>query len=76
MAEVAGQWRDKVKQRYHKMSDRRRFWERAFNGLFASQMAAGNVNEARRTLDRELENTSDNQGEITLVGAGPATAVC
>lgn len=71
MAEVAGQWRDKVKQRYHKMSDRRRFWERAFNGLFASQMAAGNVNEARRTLDRELENTSDNQGEITLVGAGP-----
>ncbi|MDI9726321.1 siroheme synthase, partial [Acinetobacter baumannii] len=53
MAEVAGQWRDKVKQRYHKMSDRRRFWERAFNGLFASQMAAGNVNEARRTLDRE-----------------------
>jgi len=71
MAEVAGQWRDKVKQRYHSMSERRRFWERAFNGLFASQMSAGNVNEARRTLDRELENSSDNQGEITLVGAGP-----
>ena len=71
MADVAGQWRDKVKQRYRRMSDRRRFWERAFNGLFASQMAAGNVNEARQTLDRELENSSDNQGEITLVGAGP-----
>lgn len=71
MAEVAGQWRDKVKQRYRQMSERRRFWERAFNGLFASQMAAGNVNEARRTLDRELEHDSDNQGEITLVGAGP-----
>ena len=71
MADVAGQWRDKVKQRYRKMSERRRFWERAFNGLFASQMAAGNVNEARRTLDRELENSNDNQGEITLVGAGP-----
>ncbi|ERK12503.1 Siroheme synthase [Pantoea sp. AS-PWVM4] len=71
MAEVAGQWRDKVKQRYRQMSERRRFWERAFNGLFASQMAAGNVNEARRTLDRELEDDSDNQGEITLVGAGP-----
>ncbi|ORM66494.1 uroporphyrinogen-III C-methyltransferase [Pantoea rodasii] len=71
MAEVAGQWRDKVKQRYHSMSERRRFWERAFNGLFASQMSAGNVNEARRTLDRELKNDSDNQGEITLVGAGP-----
>ena len=74
MALVAGQWRDKVKQRYHQMSERRRFWERAFNGLFASQMAAGNVNEARRTLDRELENDSDNQGEITLVGAGPGDA--
>ncbi|MEG3126919.1 siroheme synthase CysG [Pantoea cypripedii] len=74
MAVVAGQWRDKVKQRYRQMSERRRFWERAFNGLFASQMAAGNVNEARRTLDRELENDSDNQGEITLVGAGPGDA--
>ncbi|MDI9223761.1 siroheme synthase CysG [Pantoea sp. EA-12] len=71
MAEVAGQRRDKVKQRYRSMSERRRFWERAFNGLFASQMSAGNVNEARRTLDRELENNTDNQGEITLVGAGP-----
>jgi uroporphyrin-III C-methyltransferase / precorrin-2 dehydrogenase / sirohydrochlorin ferrochelatase len=74
MAIVAGQWREKVKQRYQQMSERRRFWERAFNGLFASQMAAGNVNEARRTLDRELENDSDNAGEITLVGAGPGDA--
>ncbi|MDE1190485.1 MAG: siroheme synthase CysG [Pantoea sp.] len=74
MALVAGQWRDKVKQRYRQMSERRRFWERAFNGLFASQMAAGNVNEARRTLDRELENDSGNPGEITLVGAGPGDA--
>jgi uroporphyrin-III C-methyltransferase / precorrin-2 dehydrogenase / sirohydrochlorin ferrochelatase len=74
MATVAGQWREKVKQRYQQMSERRRFWERAFNGLFASQMAAGNVNEARRTLDRELENDSDNAGEITLVGAGPGDA--
>ncbi|KNC07971.1 sirohydrochlorin ferrochelatase [Pantoea sp. RIT-PI-b] len=71
MAEVAGQGGGKGKQRSHRMSERRRFWERAFNGLFASQMAAGNVNEARRTLDRELDNDSDNQGEITLVGAGP-----
>ena len=71
MAALAGEWRDKVKQRYRKMSDRRRFWERAFNGLFASQMAAGNVSAARQTLDCELEHISDNQGEIALVGAGP-----
>lgn len=71
MAQVAGQWREKVKQRYRKMSDRRRFWERAFNGLFASQMAAGNVSAAQQTLDRELDSEQNPQGEIILVGAGP-----
>jgi len=71
MAEIAGQWRDKVKQRFSKMSDRRRFWERAFNGLFASQVAAGNVQGARQTLDSQLDNPEQAQGEIILVGAGP-----
>lgn len=71
MAEIAGQWRSKVKQRFNKMSDRRRFWERAFNGLFASQVAAGNVQGARQTLDDQLLNPEKAQGEIVLVGAGP-----
>lgn len=71
MAEVAGAFRDSVKQRFSRMSDRRRFWERAFNGLFASQMAAGNVNEATRTLQRELQEEPNRTGEIILVGAGP-----
>ncbi|WNN43511.1 MULTISPECIES: siroheme synthase CysG [Winslowiella] len=71
MADIAGQWRDKVKQRFSKMSDRRRFWERAFNGLFASQVAAGNVQGARQTLDSQLDNPEQAQGEIILVGAGP-----
>ncbi|WP_017345511.1 siroheme synthase CysG [Pantoea sp. A4] len=71
MAQVAGEWRGKVKQRFAEMSDRRRFWERAFNGLFASQMAAGNVTAARETLDRELTTEENRQGEVILVGAGP-----
>jgi uroporphyrin-III C-methyltransferase/precorrin-2 dehydrogenase/sirohydrochlorin ferrochelatase len=74
MAQVAGEWRDKVKQRFSKMSDRRRFWERAFNGLFASQMAAGNVQGAKQTLDAQLTETATTQGEIILVGAGPGDA--
>jgi len=74
MAEIAGQWRDKVKQRFSKMADRRRFWERAFNGLFASQVAAGNVQGARQTLDQQLDNPEQAQGEIILVGAGPGDA--
>ena len=71
MAEVAGGFRDRVKQRFGRMSDRRRFWERAFNGLFASQMSAGNVEEATRTLARELNEEPNREGEIILVGAGP-----
>jgi len=74
MATVAGQWRDKVKQRFSKMSQRRRFWEGAFNGLFASQVASGNVAGARQTLDRQLAEPEAHQGEIILVGAGPGDA--
>ncbi|EXU74952.1 MULTISPECIES: siroheme synthase CysG [Erwinia] len=74
MAEIAGQWRDKVKQRFSKMSQRRRFWETAFNGLFASQIASGNVAGAKRTLDQQLDNPDASQGEIILVGAGPGDA--
>lgn len=71
MAEIAGQWRGKVKARFTKMSDRRRFWEKAFNGLFASQVGSGNVDGARRTLDKQLDEPEAAQGEIILVGAGP-----
>ncbi|WP_034950733.1 siroheme synthase CysG [Erwinia oleae] len=71
MAGIAGAWRDKVKLRYRKMSDRRRFWETAFSGLFASQVASGDLEGAKQTLDRQLNDTEENQGEIILVGAGP-----
>ncbi len=74
MAEIAGRWRGKVKDRFSKMSERRRFWETAFNGLFASQVAAGNVQGAEQTLDRQLVEPQSNQGEIILVGAGPGDA--
>ncbi|WP_455815292.1 siroheme synthase CysG [Pseudomonas graminis] len=71
MAQIAGQWRGKVKARFNKMSDRRRFWEKAFNGLFANQVASGNVEGAKRTLDKQLTDPEAPQGEIILVGAGP-----
>nr|WP_257469569.1 MULTISPECIES: siroheme synthase CysG [Pantoea] len=71
MAELAGQWRDKVKARFSRMSDRRRYWERIFNGRFASQMATGDVEAAKQTLDSELGDQPPRQGEIILVGAGP-----
>lgn len=74
MAEIAGQWRNKVKQRFSKMSERRRFWEKAFNGLFASQVASGNLEGAKRTLDLQLDDPEASEGEIILVGAGPGDA--
>lgn len=74
MAAVAGSWRDRVKERLTKMSQRRRFWETAFNGLFASQIASGNVQGAEQTLARQLDDPDAGQGEIILVGAGPGDA--
>jgi len=74
MAELAGSWRDRVKQRLSKMSERRRFWEKAFNGLFASQVASGNLTGAEQTLARQLDDPEASQGEIILVGAGPGDA--
>lgn len=71
MAQLAGEWRGKVKARFHKMSERRRFWEKAFNGLFANQVASGNIEGAKRTLDQQLTDPDASQGEIILVGAGP-----
>ncbi len=71
MADIAGQWRDKVKARFSKMTDRRRYWEKAFSGLFASQVGAGNLTAARHTLERQLDDSEASQGEIILVGAGP-----
>ncbi|PKH20011.1 uroporphyrinogen-III C-methyltransferase [Enterobacterales bacterium CwR94] len=74
MASLAGEWRDKVKARFHKMSLRRRYWEKAFNGRFASEVAAGNIVGAEAVLAEQLDAPDDNQGEIILVGAGPGDA--
>jgi uroporphyrin-III C-methyltransferase/precorrin-2 dehydrogenase/sirohydrochlorin ferrochelatase len=41
MAEVAGRWRTRIKAFRKTTDERRRFWESAFRGRFASLMAAG-----------------------------------
>ncbi|XES83490.1 siroheme synthase CysG [Franconibacter pulveris] len=74
MAEVAGSWREKIKARLTTTDARRRFWERAFRGRFASQMAVGNEQAAQETLAQTLAEPESEQGEIILVGAGPGDA--
>ncbi len=75
MAEVAGRWRDQVKQRLHAIGERRRFWEKTFSGRFATLVANGQTVEAQRQLEQDLEQfaqgSEGTQGEIALVGAGP-----
>ncbi|VFP80232.1 siroheme synthase CysG [Candidatus Erwinia haradaeae] len=74
MAKISDQWRKKVKERFCTSSDRRYFWEKAFNGLFSSQVASGDLDGAKRTLDYQLNDINSSLGEIILVGAGPGNS--
>lgn len=77
MAEIASRWRERVKQRFSHLADRRRFWEKAFKGDFASAVALGEEARAEAVLETSLAtpNTIEApQGEVILVGAGPGDA--
>lgn len=74
MAEVAGRWRTRIKAFRRTADERRRFWETAFRGRFASLMAAGDEPAAEKALEAELAQPGSGGGEIILVGAGPGDA--
>ncbi|MEC5321280.1 siroheme synthase CysG [Brenneria populi subsp. brevivirga] len=81
MAQLAGGWRDRIKQRLHSSGERRRFWERLFYGRFANLVAAGRTSQAEEELRYQLDLQQDEQqkdpasrGEVALVGAGPGDA--
>ncbi|VFP82237.1 siroheme synthase CysG [Candidatus Erwinia haradaeae] len=75
MAKIAGEWRDKVKERFFSLSERRNFWHKAFNGVFSNQVARGQLNEAKLTLDQQInDDINISSGEIFLVGAGPGNS--
>ncbi|EMB6253022.1 uroporphyrinogen-III C-methyltransferase [Serratia marcescens] len=75
MAQVAGRWRGLAKQRLASIGERRRFWEKAFGGRFATLVANGQTAQAERQLEQDLQSFAAGdegvQGEIALVGAGP-----
>lgn len=73
MAEIAGNWRERVKNSITNMRERKRFWERSFNGRFASFVEKGQFVEAEQQLEQQLSE-KDNHGELILVGAGPGDA--
>ena len=74
LAEFARASRDEVNARLPRVSDRRAFWDRVFEGPIAEMAFAGRFEDARAALEALLESGGDNAaatGEVYLVGAGP-----
>jgi len=72
LAEIAGEYRQKVKQRFVNLKDRRKFWESVFSGVIAEKVFAGRSEEAKADIEKHLASSEEiNLGEVYLVGAGP-----
>lgn len=76
MAEISGRWRDAVKDKLKSVTERRRFWEKQFNGRFATLVKNRQNTLAERELAGQLEQSRQNDqgGSVSLVGAGPGDA--
>ncbi|PLR40959.1 uroporphyrinogen-III C-methyltransferase [Chimaeribacter californicus] len=74
MAEIAGNWRGRVKDQLRSMTERRRFWEKAFSGRFAALVESGQPELAEQALNDTLTQHQKEGGQVTLVGAGPGDA--
>ena len=76
LAELARTARPEVNARLPRISDRRAFWDRVFEGPIAEMAFAGRFEEARAALAAALatEAAAEEQtaiGEVYLVGGGP-----
>ena len=72
LAEIAGEYRHKVKKRFVNLKDRRKFWESVFSGVIAEKVFAGRSEEAKADIEKYLAGSIEmNLGEVYLVGAGP-----
>ena len=74
LAELARAARPEVAARFPRISDRRAFWDRVFEGPIAEMAFAGRMEDARAALAAALEAEDGERapsGEVYLVGAGP-----
>ena len=72
LAQIAGEYRQKVKNKYSNIKDRRAFWESVLSGVVAEKIMTGRVQSAKKDIEQQLENATPQQvGEVYLVGAGP-----
>jgi uroporphyrin-III C-methyltransferase/precorrin-2 dehydrogenase/sirohydrochlorin ferrochelatase len=73
IAEIAGEFRDKVKAKFSTTQERRIFWEGVLQGPLVERVLSGQVQAARGLLQNMIDNvdTIANKGEVFLVGGGP-----
>jgi len=73
LADLMRDFRGKVKARFPKQRDRRRFWEEVLQGPIAEMLMAGQDRAALDALEKRLEAglESGPHGEVYLVGGGP-----
>ena len=74
LAELARAVRPEVNARLPRISERRTFWDRVFEGPIAEMAFAGRFDDARaalRTLLHQGDGGVPVTGEVYLVGAGP-----
>lgn len=72
VAALAGEFRGTVARVINEPAQRKRFWQRVFDGPVAAKALQGDRAGARVALMSALNGTQDElQGQVTLVGAGP-----
>ena len=72
LANLGKRFRERVKQLFHDVQQRRVFWEDVFQGQIAESVFAGKPEEGERLLEERLAGAAPRaMGEVYLVGAGP-----
>ncbi len=74
LAKLVDGYRDRVKQTFTRVEERRKFWESILEGPVSEHILAGRNKDARELLEQLIaEANPDPQytGEVYLVGAGP-----
>jgi uroporphyrin-III C-methyltransferase/precorrin-2 dehydrogenase/sirohydrochlorin ferrochelatase len=72
LAGLAKKFRQRVKQLFPDVQQRRVFWEDVFQGQIAESVFAGKLGEGERLLEEKISGAAPLAlGEVYLVGAGP-----
>ncbi|BCR24493.1 siroheme synthase CysG [Aquipseudomonas alcaligenes] len=72
LASLAKKFRERVKQLFPDVQQRRVFWEDVFQGQIAESVFAGKLGEGERLLEAKIAGAAPRAlGEVYLVGAGP-----